>query len=59
MDVIDIRALYKPEGWVEIMTKPDMGSWIKTNNEQDWYEPFPGIFWISPRLYTFWKLKWG
>lgn len=58
MDTIDIEARYKPTGWKEIMTGPEMAIWVRKHSKTDWQEPFPGIFWLSPRLFMLWQLEW-
>jgi hypothetical protein len=56
MDAIDIDVKYRPAGWKEIMTGPEMAMWVRSHSKEDWQEPFPGIFWLSPRLFTLWQL---
>jgi hypothetical protein len=58
MDTIDIEARYKPVGWKEIMTGPEMAIWVRKHSNKNWQEPHPGIFWLSPRLFTLWQLEW-
>ena len=35
-------------GWIEIMTGPEMESWIESNNDSLWVKIYPGIYWIHP-----------
>lgn len=58
MDTIDITIKYKPPGWKEIMTGPEMALWIRSRSKDQWMNPFPGVFWISPKLFTLWQLEW-
>ena len=44
--------------WVEIMTGPEMEDWIESNDNSLWMEMYPGIYWLHPKLYVWWKLKW-
>ena len=58
MDVIDITVNYKPVGWKEIKIDSEMAIWVRKHSKTDWQEPFSGIFWLSPRLFTLWQLEW-
>lgn len=58
MDTIDITMKNKPAGWKEIMTGPEMALWVRRRSKSQWIEPFPGIFWLSPKLFTLWQLEW-
>jgi hypothetical protein len=45
--------------WTEIMTGPEMESWIESNDNSLWIEMFPGIYWIHPKLYVWYKLRYN
>ena len=44
--------------WVEIMTGPEMERWIESNDKSFWVEMYPGIYWLHPKLYVWWKLRY-
>lgn len=44
--------------WTEIMTGPEMESWIESNDTSMWVEMYPGIYWIHPKLYMWYKLRY-
>ena len=44
--------------WTEIMTGPEMAAWIQTNDPAQYIEMQPGIFWLRPDLYVWWKLRY-
>ena len=56
MDVIDITAKCKPVGWKEVMAGPKMATWIRRHSDSDWQQPFPGVYWLSPRLFMMWRM---
>ena len=43
--------------WFEIIPGPDMVRWIQSNDNSMWVEMYPGLFWIHPKLYTWFLLK--
>lgn len=44
--------------WIEIMSGPKMSEWIESNDESMWYKMSPlGIYWLHPKLYVWWKLR--
>jgi hypothetical protein len=46
-------------GWTEIMTGPEMESWIESNDNSLWVKIYSGIYWIHPKLYVWYKLRYN
>ena len=45
--------------WTEIMSGPGMSEWIESNDSSLWYKLSPrGIYWLHPKLYMWWKLRY-
>jgi len=44
--------------WIEVMTGPEMAAWIESNDEKLWSSMFRGVYWLHPKLYVWWKLRY-
>lgn len=54
-----IDILSKPKGWTEIMGSNEMCDWVEQQPTRMWIQAWPRIYWLSPQLYIWWKLKYG
>ena len=44
--------------WTEIMSGPSMSEWIESNDESLWVMMRPDLYWLHPKLYVWWKLRY-
>ena len=44
--------------WVEIIAGDEMSDWIKSNDNSLWVEMTYGLYWLDPKLYVWWKLRY-
>lgn len=45
-------------GWTEIMSGPGMSQWIESNDESLWVMICSDLYWLHPKLYVWWKLRY-
>lgn len=54
-----IDILVRPQGWTEIMGGNEMCNWVEQQPGHMWIQPWTQVYWLSPQLYIWWKLKYS
>ena len=44
--------------WIEIIAGDEMSDWIVSNDKSLWIEISYGLYWLHPKLYVWWKLRY-
>ena len=44
--------------WVEIISGGEMSKWIESNDKSLWIEIYNDLYWLHPKLYLWWKLRY-
>lgn len=44
--------------WTEVFTGREMALWIENNDPDQWKKMAPGLYWLRPDLYAWWKLRY-